>query len=127
MRAKRDRGLMAQFSARAAFIAMVTASRFSTGSAPGKPRHTGQTLELGGSPKCVEQEQKILDFVRSWTCTSRPITASYLVRTSVAAGIVPLKTRNHPDRALYRGRVPGVRCAGLAINSSDRVYPNEAA
>src|SRR5580700_959997 len=74
---------MAQFSAKAAFTAMVTASRFNTGRAPGKPRHTGQTLELGGSPKWVESEQKIFVLVRSCRWTSRPITASYLVRTTV--------------------------------------------
>src|SRR5208337_1399694 len=84
---------MAQLSAIAAFMAMMTASRFRTGSAPGNPRHTGQTLLLGGSPKRVEQEQNILDLVRSWTCTSRPITASYLVRTSVATGIFPLELK----------------------------------
>jgi len=27
----------------------------------------------------VEQEQKILDLVLSWACTSRPMTVSYLV------------------------------------------------
>src|SRR5271157_718705 len=75
---------MAQFSASAVFIAIVTASWFNTGRAPGRPRHTGQTLEFGGSPKCVEQEQKILDFVRSCRWTSRPITASYFVRATVA-------------------------------------------
>src|SRR5208337_4737937 len=73
---------MAQFSARAVFIAIATASWFNTGSAPGKPRHTGQTLEFGGSPKCVEQEQKIFVFVRSCKWTSSPITASYFVRTN---------------------------------------------
>src|ERR1039458_1398142 len=74
---------MAQFNASAAFIAMVTASSFSTGRAPGSPRHTGQTLELGGSPKCVEQEQKIFVLVRSCKWTSSPITASYFVRAPV--------------------------------------------
>ncbi|AEN15303.1 hypothetical protein HPPN120_03420 [Helicobacter pylori Puno120] len=33
-------------------------------------------LELGDSPKLVEQEQKILVLVLSWTWTSSPITAS---------------------------------------------------
>jgi hypothetical protein len=41
--------------------------RFSTGKAPGSPRQTGQTFEFGGSPKRVEQEQKIFEAVRSWT------------------------------------------------------------
>src|ERR1700694_3751018 len=53
-----------------------------TGSAPGIPRQTGQTLVLGSEPKTLGQAQKILVLVRSWTCTSRPITVSYLDRTS---------------------------------------------
>src|ERR1700722_18317825 len=75
----------------AASVANSTARRFSTGSAPGKPRHTGQTLVFGGSPKCVEQEQKILLAVRSWTCTSRPITGSYLARADTEmSGVVAI-------------------------------------
>src|SRR5713101_9496229 len=61
----------------AASTANSTALRFRTGNAPGNPRQTGQTLVLGGSPKWVEQEQKILVAVRSWTCTSNPMTGSY--------------------------------------------------
>ena len=51
---------------------------FNTGSAPGSPRQTGHTFVLGAAPKPVGHAQKI--FVRSpvGTCTSRPITASYL-------------------------------------------------
>src|SRR5215831_19345609 len=59
-----------------------TAFRFSTGNAPGRPRHTGQTLLLGGAPNRVEHPQKILVCVRSWTCTSSPITGSYFSRTA---------------------------------------------
>src|SRR5208337_4416741 len=104
---------MAQLSAIAAFMAMMTASRFRTGSAPGKPRHTGQTCVLGGSPKRVEQEQKILDLVRSWTCTSRPITASYLAQTSVATDIFPLEPQAFI--ILYRCRDTGVRCRSIGV------------
>src|SRR5579864_5664030 len=64
----------------AASVANSTAFRFSTGKAPGRPRHTGQTFVFGGSPKRVEQEQKILLAVSSWTCTSSPITGSYFAR-----------------------------------------------
>ena len=53
-----------------------TALRFNTGNAPGSPRHTGQTCELGGAPKAVEQAQKILLLVRSCACTSSPMTGS---------------------------------------------------
>ena len=42
------------------FCGCRTASAFGTGSAPGKPRQTGQTLVLGRSPKLVRQAQNIL-------------------------------------------------------------------
>jgi hypothetical protein len=35
----------------------------STGSAPGSPRHTGQTWELGGAPKVVGHPQNIFEAV----------------------------------------------------------------
>src|SRR5256885_15869276 len=71
---------ISQFSAIAARVANSTALRFRTGKAPGNPRHTGQTFELGGAPKRVEQEQKIFVAVSSWTWTSSPITGSYFFR-----------------------------------------------
>src|SRR5260221_4674382 len=74
-----------QPSAIAASAANSTAFRFNTGSAPGSPRQTGQTLVLGGAPKLVEQAQKIFDAVSNWTCTSSPITGSYFARTSSAS------------------------------------------
>src|SRR6266581_5031387 len=76
---------MLQFRARPLLIASSTASRLNTGRAPGRPRHTGQTLVFGGAPKLVGQPQKILLAVASWTCTSRPITGSYLEITSGGA------------------------------------------
>src|SRR6202140_4354105 len=82
---------MRQFSAMAASTANSTALRFSTGKAPGKPKHTGQTFVLGGSPKRVEQEQKILVAVRSWTCTSSPMTGSYWARAATeVSGVVAI-------------------------------------
>src|SRR5205085_12208955 len=65
-------------------MAISTARLFRTGSVPGRPRHTGQTLVFGGSPKRVEQLQKILVLVRSGTWTSRPMTGSYFARISGA-------------------------------------------
>src|SRR6266446_10241303 len=56
--------------------AISTAARFSAGSAPGRPRHTGHTCVLGGAPNAVEQEQKILLWVSSCACTSSPMTGS---------------------------------------------------
>src|SRR6478752_7337042 len=72
--------LILQFRAMAASTANSTALRFRTGNAPGRPRHTGHTFVFGGSPKRVEQEQKILLAVSSWTWTSNPMTGSYLAR-----------------------------------------------
>jgi hypothetical protein len=56
---------MRQFKAIAANVANSTTFRFSTGKAPGIPKHTGQTFVLGAAPNRVEQEQKIFDAVRS--------------------------------------------------------------
>ena len=53
-----------------------TAVAFTTGSAPGRPRHVGQTWLLGSAPNAVEQPQNILVFVPSSTWTSRPMTGS---------------------------------------------------
>src|SRR5580692_1024593 len=84
---------MRQPNAIAASTAKSTALRFSTGSAPGRPRQTGQTLVFGGAPKRVEHEQKILDTVNSWTCTSSPITGSYLARAPAAvSGVVAISS-----------------------------------
>src|SRR5882757_6010119 len=64
---------------------MRTASALSTGREPGRPRQTGQTFELGRAPNEVEQAQNALVLVRSWACTSRPMTGS----NSVSMGSVP--------------------------------------
>ena len=79
---------MRQFKAIAARVANSTAFRFSTGKAPGIPRHTGQTFVLGAAPKRVEQEQKIFDAVSNWTCTSSPMTGSKTVRATTEASAV---------------------------------------
>src|SRR5580700_5268361 len=87
--------LTRQPKAMAASTAKSTALRFSTGKAPGRPRQTGQTLVLGGSPKRVEQEQKIFVTVKSWTCTSKPITGSYLARAATEVSGVVAISRNY--------------------------------
>ena len=93
MRAKIEVSLIRQFSAMAASTANSTACWFSTGSAPGRPRQTGQTLVFGGSPNCVEQPQKILVVVSSWTWTSSPITGSYLdCGATGASGVVAISS-----------------------------------
>lgn len=63
-------------NASAARIAYSTARWLSIGSAPGNPRHTGQTWVLGGAPNAVSHPQKILVVVRSCAWISRPMTAS---------------------------------------------------
>ena len=74
---------MEQLVASPARMANSTTFRFSTGRAPGRPRQTGQVCELGVWPKAVEQPQKILVLVVSWTWTSRPMTASYFIMGSL--------------------------------------------
>src|SRR5436853_794364 len=75
----------------AASTANSTARRLSTGSTLGMPRHTGHTLVLGGAPKRVEHEQKILVSVSNWTCTSSPITGSYFaLAATLDSGVVTI-------------------------------------
>jgi hypothetical protein len=62
--------------ASAARMAKSTAARFSTGNAPGSPRHTGHTCVLGSPPKAALQPQKIFDAVSSCAWISSPMTAS---------------------------------------------------
>ena len=51
--------------------------QLATGSAPGRPRQTGQVWVLGGSPKLSVQPQNIFVTVASWTWISSPMTVSY--------------------------------------------------
>src|ERR1019366_10114209 len=86
-----ETSLMRHSKAIAARAANSTAFRFSTGKAPGSPRHTGQTFVFGGSPKRVEHEQKIFDAVSNCTWTSSPMTGSYLAsRSAETAGVVAI-------------------------------------
>jgi hypothetical protein len=63
-------------------IADSTAARFTTGSAPGRPRHVGQTWVFGSAPNPVAQPQNIFVTVDSSTCTSSPRTGSKRSTTS---------------------------------------------
>src|SRR5229473_4499968 len=86
-----ETSLMRPSKAIAARAANSTAFRFSTGKAPGSPKHTGHTFVLGGSPKRVEHEQKIFDTVSSCTWTSSPMTGSYFAsKSSETAGVVAI-------------------------------------
>ena len=57
-------------------IADSTAAALTTGSEPGRPRHVGQTWELGSAPNSLAHPQNILVAVDSSTCTSMPMTGS---------------------------------------------------
>jgi hypothetical protein len=68
-----------------------TARRLITGSAPGSPRQTGQTWLFGRAPSyAVEHEQNIFDAVRSWQCTSTPMTASYRSWAALSGRAAPV-------------------------------------
>ena len=74
-----------------------------TGSAPGRPRQTGQVWLFGRAPSyAVEQAQNIFDSVRSWQWTSTPMTASYRSRALVVVALVlaamPGECRTPSDR-----------------------------
>src|SRR6266513_3427513 len=97
---------ISQFSAMAANTANSTALRFSTGKAPGSPRQTGQTFVLGGSPNRVEHEQKIFVTVRSCTCTSSPLTGSYLARAAIDDSAAVTILSDYKTRAATHG-LPG--------------------
>src|SRR4051812_49281089 len=53
-----------------------TALALTTGIAPGRPRHTGQTWVLGSAPNSVAHPQNIFEAVFSSTCTSSPNAGS---------------------------------------------------
>jgi len=76
LRANRHHGAIEQFSARPILIVDSIATSFTTGSAPGSPRHTGQVCVFGAAPNSVEQPQNIFDTVPSSTWVSRPNTGS---------------------------------------------------
>src|ERR1700693_1434225 len=100
-----ETSLIRHSKAIAARAANSTAFRFSTGKAPGSPRHTGHTFVFGGSPKRVEHEQKIFDAVSSCTWTSSPMTGSYFAsKSSETAGVVAISG----DYIWRGGGEPGV-------------------
>src|SRR3569833_1607441 len=61
---------------------MRTASRFSTGSTPGRPRSTAQAWVMGGAPYAVAAPEKILLLVASWAWISSPMTVTHSIRAS---------------------------------------------
>ena len=81
-----------------------TAASFSTGSAPGSPRQTGQVRVLGSSSSSasVEQPQKIFVSVSSWTWTSSPMTVA---RSRAVACAVITGISLGPSGKAYRERV----------------------
>src|SRR5664279_4387382 len=70
-------GRISQLRAVPMAMAISTAFWLSTGSEPGRPRHTGHTFVLGSSPNMLGQPQNSLVSVLSSQCTSRPTTISH--------------------------------------------------
>src|SRR5713101_7665542 len=97
---------MRQFSAIAASTANSTALRLSTGSAPGIPRHTGQTFVFGAAPNRAEHEQKIFVAVSNSTWTSSPMTGSNAVDAATEGSAVVDIFRNYKLRVCVG---PGLR------------------
>ena len=84
-------------------MAISTARALSTGSDPGRPRHTGQTLVLGSSPNMFRHPQNSFEAVLSSQCTSSPTTISHPGFTTgprrptpVATGAGPLPPPPRP-------------------------------
>ena len=85
---------MVECNASPVIVANSMARRLGTGKAPGSPKQTGQTLVLGAACEAsVRQPQNILDVVRIWAWTSRPIVAIYFM------GILPTES-NHTESLL---------------------------
>ena len=57
--------------------ACATASRFSTGSMPGKAASTKLTWLFGSAPKAVAAPEKSFELLITWAWTSRPTTISH--------------------------------------------------
>src|SRR5512140_3072482 len=70
-----------QPSASATRMPYSTAVWLTTGSVPGMPEHTGQTVVFGAAVvlSTTGQPQNILELVRSSAWTSRPMTGSYSI------------------------------------------------
>src|SRR5579863_3277110 len=105
--------------ANAAWMAISNARAFKTGSAPGCPRHTGQTFVLGGAPNPVAQPQKILVRVLSWTCTSSPITGSYF---AISSGVASAETPDAMPDYLAGGLVFAAGADSASVRRSARSF-----
>ncbi len=96
------------------------ASRFITGRAPGSPRTTGSVRVLGSFPKPVPVRVNILDLVSSWTCTSRPMTASYSMPLTQLGGppselmLAVVGVRNGQQMAFLKGLADQLETDGQA-------------
>src|SRR5690606_10285015 len=114
--AKRHHSAISQCSARPILIADSTPVALTTGSAPGRPRQTGQVWVFGSAPRAVAQPQNILVRVPSSTWTSRPMTGSYdasassydtrsVVVVTVKLPSQPSRTSSSPSRFSSRWRM----------------------
>src|SRR5579862_4528523 len=120
---------ISQLIAFAASTANSTALRFNTGKAPGNPRQVGHVCVFGSPPYLLTQPQNAFVSVKSWTCTSSPITGWYLARISgEIAVIVDIGTSILPSACLLpvtRILVFGVGVRKSAQPDSRTTHRNE--
>jgi hypothetical protein len=90
LRAKTARDAISQSSASPSLIVHSSAVRLATGSAPGKPRQTGQVCVFSPPPKPLAQRQNIFVRVFNWTWISRPTTGSQFSAPTPAKPASPL-------------------------------------
>jgi len=76
LRAKMLRSAMCALTPKPNSIARSTAPMFITGKVPGKAMSTAQACVLGSAPNATEARLKILLFVESCACVSKPMTTS---------------------------------------------------
>ena len=105
-------------------MASSTARWLSTGSEPGRPRHTGQMLVLGSSPKALGQPQNSLVAVCSSQWTSRPMTVSQPRRLTTGA---PVGQRRGRGRAAGAARLDDrghLEQGALAQRRGEHLHPD---
>src|SRR5690606_39592331 len=77
-------------------VAKRKASAFATGSVPGMARSMAQAWVFGSAPNAVLAPEKIFVLVASCTCTSRPITVSHCILSSLLFDSAALSVTQFP-------------------------------
>src|SRR6218665_2851548 len=101
---------MVQSTAMPIITAYSTAFLLTTGSTPGMPEQISHTLVLGSLPNSVEQAQNSFELVRSWACTSSPMTTSY-------SAIQILLGQKHVPAGRPRSAMPFLFCCRTVPDS----------